>query len=126
MAVKSMSYDHPAYITPYVLGGRISGASAAYKFAAFTAMIVKSYTLGAQVAGTSATDVVTAFKISGTATTTHALATYAGTQVGGTNVLGTFTLAQGDILAVVKGTDATLDLGCSVECVVIPGSNITA
>lgn len=125
MATKNMAYDHPAYLTPYVLGGRLSGASAAYKFAAFTAMVVKSFTIGVQTAGTSATDVVTAFKISGTATTTHALATFAGTAVGSTNVLGTFTLAQGDVLTIAHGTDATVDYGATAECVVVPGSNIT-
>ena len=126
MATKNMAYDHPAYLTPYVLGGRLSGAAGSFKFAAFSALLVKSHTVAMRTVGTSAADAITAFKISGTTTTTQIIGTMVGTSIASTNVVGTMTLAQGDVLEITKGTDATDDLAYTVEMVLVPGSNITA
>lgn len=128
MASKSMAYDHPAYTVPQMMGGRVNGAAGAFKFSAFTAMQLKSVSIGIQTAGTSATDVVTAYKISGTSTTTVALATFTSGQTGGTNVTpaSALTLAQNDVLALVKGADATADYGVTAEMAITPGANVTA
>lgn len=99
MATKSMAYDAPAYQAVMPLGFSLTGnAGATAKFAAFTDTLVKSFTVKATTAGTSA-DVVTAYKYSGTATTTHVLTTIGSGVVTGTNVVSTFTLAQGELLA---------------------------
>jgi hypothetical protein len=125
MATRNMAYDHPAYIAPETFGGAISGSGGALRFAAFTDMIVKSITMKPTTAGTS-NDTVTAFKLSGTTTTTQVLATYGSAATGGTNVLGTLTLAQGDAYSIVKGTDATGVIALGLECAVIAGANVTA
>jgi hypothetical protein len=44
----------------------------------------------------------------------------------GTNVVSTFTLAQGDAIGIVKGTDATAVYAVGVELAVVPGANLTA
>jgi hypothetical protein len=119
-----MSYDHPAYTTPELIGAAISGSGGALRFAAFTDMLVKSITLKPTTAGTS-NDTVTAFKLSGTTTTTQVLATYGSAATGGTNVLGTMTLAQGDAYSIVKGTDATGVIAVGVELDLVPGAAVT-
>ena len=63
MAQKSLAYDDPAYLVPFQIplvttgtaaGGGLTGASAqSNKFAAFTAMLIKSLTLVATTVGTS-------------------------------------------------------------------------
>lgn len=126
MATKSMAYDAPAYQAVLPLGFNMTGANAATaKFAAFTDTLVKSITVKATTAGTS-NDVVTAYKYSGTATTTQVLTTIGSGVVTGTNVVSTFTLAQGDAIGIVKGTDATAVYAVGVELAVVPGANLTA
>lgn len=126
MATKSMSYDAPAYQVALPLNFNMTKANAATaKFAAFTDMMVKSFTIKATTAGTS-NDVVTAYKYSGTATSTHVLTTIGSGNVTGTNVTGTFTLAQGDAIGIVKGTDATAVYAVGVELGVVPRADITA
>lgn len=126
MATKSMAYDAPAYQAVMPLGFNLTGANGATaKFAAFTDTLVKSFTVKATTAGTSA-DVVTAYKYSGTATTTHVLTTIGSGVVTGTNVVSTFTLAQGDAIGIVKGTDATAVYGVGVELALVPGATVTA
>lgn len=126
MATKSMAYDAPAYQAVMPLGFSLTGnAGATAKFAAFTDTLVKSFTVKATTAGTSA-DVVTAYKYSGTATTTHVLTTIGSGVVTGTNVVSTFTLAQGDAIGIVKGTDATAVYGVGVELALVPGATVTA
>jgi hypothetical protein len=123
MALRSMSYDAPPYQAVLPLGFNMTGANAATaKFAAFTDTIVRSITIKATTAGTS-NDVVTAFKYSGTATTTQVLTTIGSGNVTGTNVLSTFTLARGDVLGIAKGTDATAVYGVGVELQVVPGAD---
>lgn len=125
MATKSMQYDHAAYEAVLTAGWQLSGASGANGMAAFTAMLVKSWTLKPTTAGTS-NDVVTAFQVSGTTTTTHVLATFGSAATAGTNVVGTFTLAANDALRITKGTDATGITQAAVELAIIPGSNVTS
>lgn len=126
MATKSMAYDAPAYQAVMPLGFNLTGANGATaKFAAFTDMLVKSITVKATTAGTS-NDVITSYKYSGTATTTQVLTTIGSGVVTGTNVVSTFTLARGDVLGIVKGTDATAVYGVGVEMVIIPTADVTA
>lgn len=124
MATESMRYDHPAYQAVLTAGGALSGNGGAYRFAAFTDLLVKSVTIKPTTAGTS-DDTVTAYKLSGTTTTTQVLTTYGSAATVGTNVVGTFTLAQGDALSIVKGTDATGVMAVGVELAVVPGANVT-
>lgn len=125
MALKSMAYDAPAYQAVLPLGFNLTGnAGATAKFAAFTDTLVKSITIKATTAGTS-NDVVTAYKYSGTATTTQVLTTIGSGVVTGTNVVSTFTLARGDVLGIAKGTDATAVYGVGVEMVLVPTADVT-
>ena len=124
MAVKSMAYDHPAYIVPQMVGGSLDGNGASDRFAAAVNCIVKSWSLQPCVAGTS-NDTVTAYQVSGTASTTHVLATFGSAASAGTNVLGTFTLAKNDGIVLVKGTDATGDIAWGAELVPVPGADVT-
>jgi hypothetical protein len=126
MATKSMSYDAPAYQAVLPLGFNLTGnAGATAKFAAFTDTLVKSVTVKATTAGTSA-DVVTMYKYSGTATSTQVLTTIGSGVVTGTNVVSTFTLAQGDAIGIVKGTDATAVYAVGVELGLVPRADVTA
>ena len=118
------AYDHPAYLARMTTGGAISGSGGAVRFAAFASMLVKSYTIKATTAGTS-NDTVTAYQLSGTTTTTHVLTTYGSAATTGTNVAGTFTLAQGDSLSIVKGTDATGVMAVGVELQLVPRASVT-
>lgn len=125
MATKSMAYDSPAYQGVVAFGGRLTGNAGVLRFAAFTDMLVKSHTAKPITAGTS-NDTITAYKLTGTTTTTHVLTTYGSAATAGTNVVGTFTLAQGDALFYIKGTDATGDYAVTAECSIVPGASITA
>lgn len=122
---KDMAYDHPAYTTVFATGAHVSGSGGAYRFAAFTDLLVKSVTAKPTTAGTSA-DTVTAFKLSGTTTTTQVLTTFGSAATTGTNVVGTLTLAQGDALSIVKGTDATGVIALGVEFALVPRASITS
>lgn len=128
MAVKSMGYDNPAYLAVHQDGSQIAAGSGATgtKYVAFTAGIIKSVTLKPIVAGTS-NDVSSFIQISGTTTTTTALATFGSAATTFQNIaLATQpVLAQGDTYYVVKGTDATLTLSASIERVVQPLANVT-
>lgn len=124
MATKSHSYDSAAYATRPVWGCQLNGSGGANAFAAFTDMKVKSFTLKPYTAGTS-NDTVTAFKVSGTTTTTHVLATYGSAATAGTNIAGTFTLAQNECIRIVKGTDATGIIAVGVELEYVPGADLT-
>ena len=126
MATKSMRYDHPQYTVQQLIGGgSLSGSGGATRFCAAVNCVVKSYSLQPCVAGTSA-DTVTAYQISGTATTTHVLATFASAATAGTNILGTFTLAKNDALQILKGTDATGTIAWGAELAIVPGADVTS
>lgn len=135
MATKSMAYDHAAYITPYVIPGDIAAAvsSKSARFAAFTAMTLKSLNVSVITAGGTANVVqVVRQAQGGTALTTLASVSNAiGTHVGGvtTNVLttGTNAIVQGDIIWAEKGSaDGVGVYAVSFEYVVVPGSTITS
>lgn len=125
MATKAMAYDHPAYQAVQVVGAHITASGGAYRIAAYTDLLVKSVTMKPTTAGTS-NDTVTAFKLSGTTTSTQVLTTFGSAATTGTNVVGTFTLAQGDALSIVKGTDATGVIALGVELAIVPGANVTS
>lgn len=125
MATKDMRYDHPAYQAVFSYGAHITGSGGALRFAAFTDMLVKSVTMKPTTNGTS-NDTVTAYKLSGTTTTTQVLTTYGSAAGTATNVVSTFTLAQGDALSIVKGTDATAVIAVGVELALVPGADVTS
>ena len=125
MATKTQRYDHPAYLVPQMVGGSLDGNAASDRFCAAVNCVVKSWSLQPCVAGTS-NDSVTAYQVSGTASTTHALATFSSGATAGTNILGTFTLAKNDAIVLVKGTDATGDIGWGAELVPVAGAAITS
>lgn len=155
MTQKSMAYDHPAYIARDVgqFDAQVAGASKSYaKFLAFTAMAVFSIATNTVTAGTStytgwngtatvtATgtgDTITAFKQSGTTTTTYGpyvndaavggFRRYQISQSGiGSNTAdGGITLAQGDLFWVARGTDATAVVVPCFEFGITPGANIS-
>lgn len=129
MATRSMEYNHPAYVTPYVFSaGTTAGANGlTTKFAAFTAMKIKSVTYAANVVGTSATTPLLYTK-SGTTTATNTLTAIGSAATSATNVaLATaVSLAQGDQFWVSHGTDATIAVSFAIETLVVPGADVTA
>jgi len=155
MTTKNMYYDHPAYVarSQHQPSQKGAGANTAYdKFVAFTALQVYSIGATCVTAGTStytawngtATvtttgtgDAITAFKVSGTATTTYG--PYAldsvvgafrriqisGTGIGSSTSDGGISLLQGDTFYVQRGTDATaVQIPC-VEYGITPFANIS-
>jgi hypothetical protein len=152
MTQKSLAYDNPAYLAvlPIPLLGSatatFTGAStASAKFAAFTGLIVKSFTASATTVGTSsvASNALTAYKISnnGTTAVNTSTTTYTLTPTGVPGPNGTavttaayvvnavpatpITMLQGDLLYVTKGTDATEVLTVVAEAVIAPLANVT-
>jgi len=136
MATKSMAYDHPDYLVTKIFGGEIAAtaSSKTARFAAVTAMTVKSMQCSVITAGGTvvAVDLVRQ-AAGGTALTTLASVTNViGTSVGGvtTNVLMTgagATLAQGDIVWAQKGSgDGVAVFGIGIEAVIIPGATVTS
>lgn len=129
MATKSMSYDNAAYLAvlPVCLGSLTGASSQTQRFAAFTTTLIKSVEITVVTAGTSASQVINLFTLSGTTTTTTALTTYGSAQTkAGTNVTTTLTLAAGDACWVGKGTDATDVFAVGMEAVILPGASVTA
>lgn len=135
MATKTMRYDHPAYIVPFLVSkNAAAGASASKaKFVAFTSMLAKSATAVVTVAGTTtgAAAGITFNHISGTTTTSVGQITV-GTGVAfttTTNVVlasGTAVLAQGDLLQGDSGADATLDAEIAYEFLIQPRATVTS
>lgn len=136
MATNSMAYDHPAYLGVKLIGGEIAAAASSKtaRFAAVTAMTVKSMQCTVITAGGTvvAVDLVRQ-AAGGTALTTLASVTNViGTSVGGvtTNVLMTgagATLSQGDVVWAQKGSgDGVAVFGIGIEAVYIPGASFTA
>jgi hypothetical protein len=130
MAVKSMAYDHPAYLVPQSVGGNIiAGVATQFKFACWTTMILKSVQVTSNGAGKgAAADVVLVHKISNQGTTTTSLAnvgTWTAAQLLSKQALGTFTFVAGDQVAITKGTDATVTYACGLELYVSPGADVT-
>lgn len=129
MAVKSMAYDHPAYLVPQTVGGTVTGANAQFKFACWTTQILKSVQVTSDGAGTgAAADVVLVHKISNQGTTTTSLAnvgTWTAAQLLTKQALGTFTFVAGDQVAITKGTDGTVKYAVGVEMYLAPGADVT-
>lgn len=125
MATKDQNYDSPEYNVRKVAGGVVTGASGRFAFSAYQAMLVKSIQASVVTAGTAA-DALISHKISGTVTTTVIL----GTNTAGVGNLGnftsTFTLAQGDVLQIQKGADATAVYAVGVELQAPPFATVTA
>lgn len=135
---KQQAYDHPAYEVPVFIGGQTTaGNSASARFAAFTAMVLKSCTITMMAAGTN-TNTLSIIRVSaaGTATTTlgyaiwgtgssasTALATTSGASCSFS--LGTSTVAVGDIISPYSGLDATGTCAFGIEAYVVPGANLT-
>ena len=129
MATKSMAYDHPAYVAVIPVSvAPLTGAAGTTGFAAFTAMLVKSITMHADTAGTTASDAITALfrPAAGTSTTTTVIGTFGSAVTNGTTFFNTFTMAQGDSLRLLKGADATTTYSVTFETVIVPGSTVTA
>lgn len=130
MATKNQAYDHPAYVTPYVFSGSTTAGAngTTTKFAAFTAMQIKSVTTAPNVASTAAGSQPLLYTVSGTTTATSTLTVLtSAARTARNDALSTaVTLAQGDQFYVTHGTDATAVLSVAVECYVTPGANLTA
>lgn len=126
MATKSMSYDHPAYTTPYVFSGSstVGANGATTKFAAFAAMSIKSITYAPNIVSTSASTPLFYSK-SGTTTSTATLSALTSAAATAFNNTASITLAQGDQFWLAHGTDATVSLSVAVETVLTPGATIT-
>jgi hypothetical protein len=135
MTTKNQAYDHPAYQAVLAVpSGNLTGSGGTgTKYAAFTALQIKSITLAATVLSTSA-DVINIVKITGTGGTNTTTTTTAYGTMGSAAYFGNFTptaaasqvsLQQGDQWWVQKGTDATTTQVGMVELVIIPLANIT-
>jgi hypothetical protein len=134
MATKSMAYDHPAYeaVLPVALAANAAGASAiGGRFVAWTAMAIKSISSVVITSGTSTTHIQRAliFRNGGTSTETTVLFTLGSgalsTGVANFAATSTMTLAAGDIVAGLQGSDATMVSAFSLELVIQPGANVT-
>jgi hypothetical protein len=134
MASKSMAYDNPAYqaVLPVALAANAAGASAiGGRFVAWAPMVIKSVSSSVITSGTSTTHVqrLLIFRNGGTSTETSVLFTLGSaslsTGVGNAAATSTMTLAQGDIVAGLQGTDATMVSAFSLEIVILPGANVT-
>lgn len=160
MSVKSMAYDHPAYLARLAQthAQNTAGASSLFaKFCAFTSLTIFSIGSTCLTAGTStytawngtATvtttgtgDTLTAYKISGTATTTFgpyvtdaAVAGFRqiplGTNTGVTGFVGAgagagVTMNAGDYFYIQRGTDTTAVQLPVIEYGLSPLANVTA
>lgn len=129
MTQKSFAYDHPAYQTPYVFSGSsaVGANGVTTKFAAFTAMKIKAVITGPVIATTAAGSQPLLYSKSGTATATTTLTVLTSAGVAAINDdIADVTLALGDQFWYTHGTDATCSNAVAFECVVIPGSNMTA
>ncbi len=137
MATKSMAYDHPAYLVPQTYTGEIIATASAKtaRFAAFTALQLKSITVTVVTAGGTANTIdLIRQATGGTALTTMAtISNVIGTSVGGVTTYAVMThasagsLAQGDVLYATKGSaDGTGVYAVAVEYVVTPGASVTA
>lgn len=133
MTQRGNRYDHPAYQVRFHGGSATVAGNGAVsnRFAAFTAMKLKSVQLTAAVAGTSAGHTVAISKVSGTTTTGITTATLGTSAIGTTtnidvSAVAAATLAQGDQLICSNGTDATGLAAVAYELGATPGANLTA
>lgn len=126
--LKTLTYDHPAYITPIIFPGQTTaGASGVSpKFGAFTAMQIRAVPVTPNVASTAAGSQPLMFVKSGTATSTTTLTALTSAAVANLpNVLATsVSLAKGDQVWLTHGTDATAVLSFGIECYLTPGASL--
>jgi hypothetical protein len=112
---KTLQYDHPAYQIPQTFFGQtaVGAAGVSPKFAAFTAMQIRSVVTVPNIASTAAGSQPLMYVKSGTATSTTTLTvlTSAATAVL-TNVLAT----------AVTLADATASLSLGIEMYPVPGA----
>lgn len=132
MVQRSMAYDHPAYLQRSEAGGATTAGNGTVsnRFAAFTAMKLKSVQITQAIAGTSAGHTVAVSKVSGTTTTGITTATLGTSAVGTTTNIDVSTntaatLLQGDQLICSNGTDATGVAVATYELQVTPGATLT-
>ena len=132
MATKSMAYDHPVYTVPVIYSGNsTAGANGVtQKFAAYTAMKIKQVVHKPVLAliTTAAGSQPLLYSQTGntTSTTTLTVLTSASYAAVVDDLATEVTLAQGDCFWYTHGTDAQVSQAVAIECVVIPGSTITA
>ena len=136
MTTKSMAYDHPAYtaVQSQQCGTITGSAGATTKYAAFTAIVLKSITAGAIVKNTN-TEPLLVYQVTndgthtGTNTTTNTTTlTNVGSAAYYTNLplpSGGLNLSQGDLWWVAKGTDATATYAITAEYVTQPLAPVT-
>lgn len=131
---KNMAYDHPAYTAVHPWGAEVPATTASRvgRFAAFTAMTVKSIQATVITAGTgtgNATVQLEKVAAGGTAISTLAFVVMSTNAVGfTTNVLATgagVTCAVGDVISFLKGADATGVFAVGAEIVLTPGASVT-
>jgi hypothetical protein len=134
MAIKSLAYDHAAYIVRNgnPMGEAGGAANTQYgKFVAFTALRAFSAQLTVTVAGTNTGHGFQIVQISGTATTVLGSTSLGVTVPGSTINLvlspipGGLSMAQGDVLAAVSLVDVTGKVAVSYETAVQPLANVT-
>lgn len=131
---KGMAYDHPAYLVPQ-LGGAAeipaTTVSRSNRFAAFTAMTIKSFQATVITAGTgtgNATVQLEKVASGGTAISTLGIVTLSTNAAGyTTNVIctGANTCTVGDVISFLKGADATGVFAVGLELVLTPGASLT-
>jgi hypothetical protein len=131
---KGMAYDHPAYTSVQTEGAEVPATTASRvgRFAAFTALTMKSITASVITAGTgtgNATVQLEKVAAGGTAISTLAFVVMSTNAAGfTTNVLCTgagITCAAGDVISFLKGADATGVFAVAVEFTITPGGSVT-
>ena len=127
MATKSMSYDHPTYVTrqaSVINLPALAASVSAGKFVAFTAMKIKGISTMVNIAGTA-----TAAGYDFLNGTTSVGGVTLGTSAAGTE--GTrfetqITLASGGYLDIkTKAASATISASAMIEFEIVPGADVT-
>lgn len=125
----NLQYDHPSYITVQGMPFTITaGSGTTVRAAMFADGIAKSMVIKPVVVSTTA-DTVTVFAVTNTTTKTLGVTTIASAQSTFSRLEFTTasrTLTQGDEIRIVKGTDATVVYGATIEYVTTPGATVTA
>ena len=131
MTSKSMAYDHPAYTVPVIHSGNsaVGANGVTQKFAAYTAMKIKQVVhkpcLALVTTAAGSQPLLYSQNLNTTTTTTLTVLTSA-SYAAVVNDIADVTLAQGDCFWYTHGTDATASLAVAIECVVVPGADISA
>ena len=128
MATKSMSYDHPTYVTRQSAPlncPAVAASTSAAKFVAYTSMKIKSIQGAVNIAGTATAAGYDIFN--GTSSVGEFVA---GTSAAGsvlTAIASDISLTSGGFLDVkTKAASATLAASFNLEYEVVPGASVTA